>query len=328
MQTLKVLIIYFAVAGIIFVSNLIPVGNIANAGIMPTMLSVVLLIPLWVWYKEHTRSTSLSKQIKDETRQTILFWISMLFILALIVRIPSVLLFDWPFEKTPLIYLIIFTVVILMKNDVSAFGFTISRVGRMLLLGSAYYIAVSLLPIILSNVAFYILEGQLLIGGFDSLSFLFMMPFQTFCVGISEEGLFRGYMQTRLARVYSIGKAILLQALLFGLWHFVWHIAPLNMPGMTIHIGYTFIWGLLAGYFYRNVPNLTPLVLAHGLHNSVQHGLIYDSTALGVLDRLPPSIQVALSIIPVIVSWVATAVLTKFLTKRMTRVSKSTRNSS
>jgi len=70
-------------------------------------------------------------------------------------------------------------------------------------------------------------------------------------------------MQTDLNQAYSRRKAILFQAGLFGLWHFVWHILPLDLFSMVSHVITSFVIGLLFGYFYSESRNLVPLILAH-----------------------------------------------------------------
>jgi len=311
----KILIIYFAVAGLILASNLFSIENIGDASVVPTLLSVLLLIPLWIWHRNQRQKASLSKQVQDEPKRSILFWILTFYILAMIIRIPSVLLFANPYEKTPLIYLLVLSIVVLMKTDLSIFGFKTSKFGRALLLGSVYFLFFSLLPQILTGAAFYMLKGQMLIEGFNPLLFAFAMPFMTLCVGISEEGLFRGYMQTRLSRVFSSRKGIFLQALLFGLWHFIWRVSPLDWLGMLIYVGNTFVIGLLFGYFYSAAANITPLVLAHGLNNSVLQGFIESPSALATFERLPMFTQLLFSLAPYILAWMVTFALTKLLIK-------------
>lgn len=311
----KVLVIYFLVSGLILASNLVSLGSIAGLAILPVLLSVTFLIPLWIWYRNHAGKMSLSKQIQDEPKHIVLFWVVALFLLALVVRIPAVLLFGMAYEKTPLIYLIILFIVVMMGNNLSVFGFRTDNFGRNLLLGTVYYVFFGLLPYILIGAAFYALKGQMLIEGFDLLPFLYTMPFMTFCVGISEEGLFRGFMQTRLCQVYNRRKAIFLQALLFGLWHFVWHVTPLNVYQMLVHVGSTFMAGVLFGYFYGITANLTPLVLAHGLVDSVPQGFIQNENALAALQGLPLLTQLLLQMIPYFISWAVTFALTKFLIK-------------
>lgn len=319
----KTVAIYFLVAALMLASNLIPFGVVAGFGILPWLLSILLLLPLWAWHRNYIKKASLSKQIQAASKSRVLFWTMTLFFLAFVVRVPSILLFGQPYEKTPLIYLVVLSIVVLMSIDLSAFGFKTSNFGRALLLGIVYYLLFSLLPPILLGIMFYVLKGQVLIAGFNLLVFFFNLPFQILCVGISEEGLFRGYMQTRFSRVFSFRKAIFLQALLFGLWHFIWHVSPLDWFGMLEHVGNTFIIGLLFGYFYGIAANLTPLVLAHGLNNSVLTGFVENQVAYNTLQTLPWYVQLLLFIVPYAVSWTLTFLSTKFLIKAIMGIKKS-----
>jgi membrane protease YdiL (CAAX protease family) len=110
------------------------------------------------------------------------------------------------------------------------------------------------------------------------------LPFQTLLVGISEEGLFRGYIQTHLQKFYA-WKAIFIQAILFGFWHFVWNLYPFNPFAMAQYIATTFFIGLLFGYFYSKAKNLVPLILTHGLWNSFPAGVVENSAALNLFEQ-------------------------------------------
>ena len=102
----------------------------------------------------------------------------------------------------------------------------------------------------------------------------------TFCVGINEEGFFRGYVQTHFEKFYSSKQAILIQSILFGVWHFVWDLHPFAPIHMTFYVGSTFLIGLVFGYFYSKTKNLVPLVFAHGLFNSIPQGVVENRLAL------------------------------------------------
>ncbi len=315
-----VLAVYFAVACLILASNVVSMEAIGGIGVVPGFLSLLLLIPLWIWHSRRGRGSRVDLQqqhVQDGSKRSIVFWALTLFFLALVVRIPSVLLFGAPYEKTPLVYLVVLFIVVLMRGKLFSFGFQTAHFSRALLAGAIYYILLGLSPLILMGAAFYVLEGKLLISGFNPLVFLFTMPFMTLCVGISEEGLFRGYMQTRLSRVYSRRKAVFFQALLFGIWHFIWHVAPLDWFGMINHVGNTFVWGLLVGYFYMVTSNLTPIVLAHGLTNSVLEGLVQNQSALTAFQNLPPAAQLFLYVVPYAATWIVTFGSTKLLANKL-----------
>jgi membrane protease YdiL (CAAX protease family) len=157
----------------------------------------------------------------------------------------------------------------------------------------------------------------MLIASYSIEIFLSAMPFQTLCVGISEEGLFRGYMQTHLRKSYTVGMAILIQAAFFGVWHFVWNLSPFNPIGMAQYIATTFLIGLLFGYFYSKSKNLVPLIIAHGLYNSFIEGIIENKTVSDALQTIPVASQILILILPYAISAMAMFLFIKYLVKEI-----------
>ena len=314
---LKSFLVYFVVTSVIFASAYLLRQDSVLSRVMPIFLSIILLAPLYIWQRNYAKKEKLSEGVDGRGRSVVVFWIFILFLLALVVRIPSVLLFDEPYEKTPLIYLIVLTMIVIEKTNVVAFGFKSQNIGKSLLRGLIFYLvfAGSMLSIQYSLV--YAFTGYATMESFDILSFLLGMPFHTLWVGISEEGLFRGYMQSHLEKVFTVRKAILIQAILFGIWHFVWNLHPLNVWGMTEYILSSLFWGLVVGYFYSKAKSLVPVVLIHGLWNSVIVGIITNETAFKALETTPILNQVAVMLFPSILSGLLTFVFIKYLVKRL-----------
>ena len=209
------------------------------------------------------------------------------------VRMPAVAFLQFPLEKTPLIYLLILTALLVEKRPVSTYGFSIKRVRAQLALGLFLLFGNIILPAAALVSLLVVLFGVNPLAGYDFASFSLSVPFQVFAVGISEEGFFRGYMQTRLSQVTGIRRAVLFQATLFGVWHFVWHINPLDLGGMAVHIASTFVFGLLTGAYFRYSGSIAGLALFHGLSNSLGAGLNPN------LSGLPFSVDVLLVVFAV-----------------------------
>lgn len=312
----KILLIYLAVAVIIcsngyfFRTENEPVTSI------PIFLSVLLIVPMYVWCKTSCEKTEFSKEINGRDNSIVLSWIFALFILALFVRIPSVLLFGIPYEKTPLIYLIILTILVIEKTDVSAFGFKSKNIWKSLLFGFLFFIILDGLASLTLYFLIYVFTSQIPVQSYNVLPFLVTMPFMTLCVGVSEEGLFRGYIQTHLEKFYTSKQAILIQAVLFGLWHFVWDLYPFNPVDMIFYVGSTFLVGLLFGYFYSKTRNLAPLMFAHGLLNSVPTGIVENQSALDAFQAISPSYQALVWALPYIVSVMSILLFIKYVVRK------------
>ncbi len=73
-----------------------------------------------------------------------------------------------------------------------------------------------------------------------------------FTAGIFEEVIWRGYGIESLKKFTTEGRAVLIQAVAFALWH----VSPL-------HVLFVFIIGLAYGLAYTRRRSLAPLILAH-----------------------------------------------------------------
>ncbi len=309
----EITLTYFALALIIFASAFFPQPQ----AFTPIFMSVLLLIPIYLWYKNYSDKEKLSKETIKKDKSATFFWIFILFILALSVRIPSALIFGMPYEKTPLIYLIILTIILIEKTDISAFGFKTENIEKSLLYGLAFFIVLSGVLSLSFNLLIFVFTNQISIASFSIIFFFLVMPFHTLCVGISEEGLFRGYMQTHLQKFYTPTNAILIQASLFGIWHFVWDLRPFNPIGMAQYIAITFLIGLLFGYFYSKSKNIVPLIFAHGLYNSFIQGIIKSETAAEAFKAIPIASQIMAGLLPYAISAITTFLFIKYVVKEI-----------
>ena len=309
MAVLKAILTYFALALIIFISAYLFSTDVAM------FFSILLLIPILIWQENHPEKEKLSKQVDGRNKDTILFWIFTLFILALFVRIPSALLFGMPYEKTPLIYLTVFTIIAIEKTDISAFGFRTQNIGKAIFHGLIFYAILGGSALLTNYLLIYAFTNQTPVQSYVVAVFILAMPFHTLCVGVSEEGFFRGYVQTHLEKFYGTNKAILIQAVLFGIWHFVWDLNPFNPWGMVQYVAITFFIGLAFGYFYTKARNLASVVIAHGLWNSVQLGILANQAAFDALQAIPIAIQILIWFLPYAISVIAAILFVKFWVK-------------
>ena len=305
----KVALTYFAIAAVILLSAHFFPEKVD----VPIIFSIVLLVPLYLWYKEYSIQERISDKIAEKEKTSVFFWIFALFILALLIRVPSALLFNMPYEKTPLIYLVILTIAVIEKTRISVFGFKTGNFRKALLYGLSFYAVWGGTFFLSLYVTVYAFTNQSPATSYDTLLFLSAMPFQTLCVGISEEGFFRGYAQTHLERICSPRIAILIQAALFGVWHFVWNLSPFDPFGMAQYVMTTFFIGLLFGYFYHKSKNLTPLIFAHGLWNSVSQGIISSEATFQSLQ----GIQLLALFLPYAISIAASFFFIKFFVKEI-----------
>jgi len=299
--------IYFAVALVVLLAASFSEGD---AG-FPMLFSLVLLVPLYLWKRSYTRKATLSRKGNGRSLKTVLGWSLALFFLALLVRVPSVVLFKMPYEKAPLIYLLTLTIVLVEKTDPWVFGFKTERTARGLLYGLLFFTILQGVFLVVQCLIVYALTGLRAVSSFDVILFFLNLPFQVLLVGVSEEELFRGYIQTSMER-FGVFKAIVFQAVLFGLWHFVWDISPFDPTGMFQYITLTFLFGLFLGYFYRKAKSLIPLILVHGLWNSFQSGIVMNENVLKTLGRTSFMSQMLVRFLPYTMAFLAVLVFTEY----------------
>jgi membrane protease YdiL (CAAX protease family) len=306
-----VILTYLAVAFITLLSGYVASGE----STVPIFVSLLSLIPLYLWKKNYQKA-GLLKEVDGRGKDEVLFWVLALFLLALLVRIPSVLLFNMPYEKAPLIYLITLTIIVVEGTDVSAFGFKTQKMGKAIFYGIVFYLILGGMAAFIFYLLIYLFTNQTPVLSYNISPFLLSMPFQTLLVGISEEGLFRGYIQTHLQKFYA-WKAIFIQAILFGFWHFVWNLSPFDPFSMAQYIATTFFIGLLFGYFYSKAKNLIPLILTHGLWNSFPMGIVENQEALNLLEQIQFLNQILMWLLPYAIAAVVAFFFIKYLVKEI-----------
>jgi len=91
--------------------------------------------------------------------------------------------------------------------------------------------------------------------------------------GFSEEFLLRGALQTRLRALLSPSWAIVIQALIFGFWHFAANFGSIGFTGSAAVIAFcvvkTATAGLAYGIIFQRTRNLLACSVIHVVSNSL-----------------------------------------------------------
>ena len=85
----------------------------------------------------------------------------------------------------------------------------------------------------------------------------------TFLIGLSEEGAFRGYIQSNYLKIISQFKAIVLTAILFAFLHIPSYVISGNYYSIA-SLPSLILVGLLLGYIRIHTGNIWGVVIAHG----------------------------------------------------------------
>jgi len=91
--------------------------------------------------------------------------------------------------------------------------------------------------------------------------------------GIGEEFLLRGALQTRLRAQLNASWAIVIQALIFGIWHFAANFGSIGMTGISAVIAFCVIKtstaGLAYGIIFQRTRNILACSVIHVVANSL-----------------------------------------------------------
>jgi membrane protease YdiL (CAAX protease family) len=121
-------------------------------------------------------------------------------------------------------------------------------------------------------------------------AWLTTLVFQGVWVGLTEEFLFRGYLQTSLALVFPhplhlgkrrFGAQVVVSSILFGALHLV-NLTYQPLGFTLIQAGEATIFGFIIGTYYDRNRNLWGAVIAHNLANLTFFGVVALRAAFGV----------------------------------------------
>jgi len=245
--------------------------------------TLILLLPLYLWYRRTARTKPL-REFPGQALWPALGLSLLLFALPMAVRLLHNLYFESLDEKIPLTFLVLLTMVLAEGYAPSSFGFSSQKLPRHLALGLFLYVTFGFVTTLGFTA---IATGVNPFKGYDVLYFLLYLPSQLFAVALAEEALFRGYIQTKMSSVVGPTKAIFFQALLFGLWHIVGWIVPLNLGSMTFHFASGFLFAVVQGAYFRYTRNLAGPVLLHALTNAVSGGATISLLSIVGGSRMP-----------------------------------------
>ncbi len=85
--------------------------------------------------------------------------------------------------------------------------------------------------------------------------------YMLFFVGLAEELLFRGIIFNDLSRVFNWKIGLLAQGAMFGIMHLTWR--------SSYEVAFTFLAGVLLGYFYYRTKSLIGPIVMHGVNNVI-----------------------------------------------------------
>lgn len=163
----------------------------------------------------------------------------------------------------PAVYSIILALVFFHihdKNiDLRSIGFRLSGAGKWIVL-------CSLIAIPTGTVEYLVLKPEPSLPFFQFKYLLRDFFYMLIFVGVAEELLFRGLIQTDLQRVFGMRGGLLLASYLFGVMHMTWR--------SSAELLFTFFAALIMGYIYNRSGNILGPIFLHGVNNTILVGVL------------------------------------------------------
>jgi uncharacterized protein len=150
-----------------------------------------------------------------------------------------------------------------MKNPIGTLGFKKKKLAKQVFIGVGVFVMLDLV-ITIAVLALGDNKGILLPAKENRIGIIiYSVVFDMICAGMGEETLFRGYFMERYRTLTNsdIG-AVVIPALMFGIWHF-----PNSQDFLQVIL--TALIGLVFGLVRLKIKNASTLSvgISHGLHD-------------------------------------------------------------
>ncbi|MFC2013229.1 lysostaphin resistance A-like protein [Chloroflexota bacterium] len=140
------------------------------------------------------------------------------------------------------------------KINLVDMGFKKKKLLRYILIGIA-------LGIPLGTVEYLVLQPAPASPTFEIGYLLRDAVYMILFVGLAEEVLFRGLLQTSLTRAIGWKWSIVLTSVMFAVMHLTWRSIP--------ELGFVFIASMVLGYIYYRTKSLVAPIALHGVNNII-----------------------------------------------------------
>ena len=165
-----------------------------------------------------------------------------------------------------------------------------------------------LIPFFAAWLIYFILSAIIEGDQFDLLNPLVWIS--GFGAGVTEEVAFRGLATTTLLRKFRSEKHVVLPGVLVGILFGSVHFTNITAGEDPLIVLLTVIFaigvGILFGSIYTMCENLWPVIIAHGVYDSVSFSIIEDASApveIGLFTYLQIGIMFAVGILATVVLW-------------------------
>ncbi len=310
--------------------------------IMPILWLVIMCFPIaWIIFNE--KKFNLPDEPPERKLSKFIIAFTGLFVLIIIFRTMIIWKFNGPYEKMSMIFFLLFQILLVEQVSLTHYGLTarapwaewkkdLKYIGYLMLIA-----IIILTPIIIIAIFVFFPQVQTIVPQMipPNALMLISFPFQTIAVGISEELMFRGYMQENLKEFdkESDKKShfyvlIILNSFIFGCFHIPWYIEPgwvippANYIPMATRIISTGAFGFIMCLIYEYTGSLRITIIIHGLWNTLGAflGTIFLYMDFAIFDTIIMDQFIlfgALAIVPLLIGVIVILKTPKLLAKRL-----------
>lgn len=197
-------------------------------------------------------------------------------------------------------FLIVILFVKIIGSKMSDIGFKLNNKWSVVTIGGVMTIGLMALGYAVEFLIFASESPQLLIAGIDpkagvtgGIGFALFLLLGNVINCFMEEGLFRGILIPMLNRKYSVRATIILQGILFGVWHipwaFKWYISGIVsgtsgfITALMINSMPMILMGIIFGVMYYYTDSIWTPWISHFLINSILN--LVHINVNGTLDQ-------------------------------------------
>ncbi|MEX2717725.1 MAG: lysostaphin resistance A-like protein [Candidatus Sigynarchaeota archaeon] len=261
--------------------------------------TMLMLVGAIVFVKK-TSKVELARMVEnDEPGRVLAAKVIGYFFIVLSMRQLMIWKFYNPWEKLPLVFLVLLQVAVVegtRLDDVGLHGWRWRNISLAIILAGFEILLLNGGAIVVYILAYGPGVVQNLVPCWSCQLYWLSFPYQFLAVGFGEELFFRGYVYTRLRTSIakkrgdkaSFWSSIAITNVLFGVFHVPWYVGnwlagdfSFDLDGCILRVAGTAVMGLGLTYLYEKTGSLVAPMLAHGFSNSIQ-------PIAGLLGLLPP----------------------------------------
>ncbi|MHA1282946.1 MAG: CPBP family intramembrane glutamic endopeptidase [Promethearchaeota archaeon] len=262
--------------------------------IMPIIWLVIMCFPILYIMLYEEKLFNLPKEKPKRNLKVFIFSFLGLFILIMIFRTLIIWKYNGPYEKMSMIFFLLFQILLVEQLSLKDYGLDIRAPWEDWKRDFEYIgiffaiIIIFLIPIFI--LAFFIFYPQIseILPQLTAPNALILIsfPFQTIAVGVSEELMFRGYLQENFREFDKKFEYkshfyfwTFINSFIFGCFHIPWYIEyspttfftipPENIIPMITRIISTGTFGFFMCLIYEYTRSLRITILLHGLYNTI-----------------------------------------------------------